>query len=90
MDNNQMAMQLAQLSQLEQTENMNSTFSKVLVSQQTTQANGMIGREVSYMPEKASEPAWIKVDGVSVAGGKVMVKSGNTTVNIENVLEIRN
>lgn len=90
MDNNQMAMQLAQLSQLEQTENMNSTFSKVLLSQQTAEANGMIGRQVSYLPDKASTPVWMRVDSVAVTGGKVMIKSGNTSVNVENVLEIRN
>ena len=90
MDNNQMATQLAQLSQLEQTETMNGTFSKVLTSQQITQANGMIGKQVSYLPTNATQPVWVTVDSVSVANGKVTVNAGQTSVNIENVLEITN
>lgn len=90
MDNNQMATQLAQLSQLEQAETMNSTFSKVLTSQQLTQADGMIGKQISYLPDKATDPVWITVESAAVVGGKVMVKSGATSVNIENVLEIKN
>ena len=90
MDNNQMATQLAQLSQLEQSQIMNSTFSKVLTSQQLTEANGMIGRQVSYLPDNATDPVWITVDGAAVTNGQVTVKSGTTSVNIENVLEIKN
>ena len=46
MDNNQMASQLAQFSQLQQLESMNSNFANVLSSTERNYANSLIGKEI--------------------------------------------
>ena len=48
MDNKDMSAQLAQFSQLQQTENLNASFSKVLESVQRSYASSLLGKEVSY------------------------------------------
>jgi len=48
MDNKDMSAQLAQFSQLQQTENLNTSFSKVLESVQRNYASSLIGKEVSF------------------------------------------
>ncbi len=51
LDNNEMASQLAQFSQLQQLESMNTNFAKVLATTELTYANSLIGKEVSFMLE---------------------------------------
>jgi flagellar hook assembly protein FlgD len=51
LDNNEMASQLAQFSELSQLETMNSSFSQALVAADRTYANSLIGKEVSFMAE---------------------------------------
>jgi len=51
LDNNEMASQLAQFSQLQQLESMNSSFAKVLATTKRAYANSLIGREVSFIGE---------------------------------------
>jgi len=48
LDNNEMAAQLAQFSELEQLENMNASFSRVLDSVQQSYASSLIGKDVSF------------------------------------------
>ena len=48
LDNKDMSAQLAQFSQLQQTENLNASFSKVLESVQRSYASSLIGKEVSF------------------------------------------
>ena len=48
LDNKDMSAQLAQFSQLQQTENLNTSFGKVLESVQRSYASSLIGKEVSY------------------------------------------
>lgn len=90
MDNNQMASQLAQLGQLGQTEQMNSTFQKVLLSTELTQANGLIGKQVSFMPDNASTAVQAKVSGVKVVDGQVQLTVGTYAVPLENIQTITN
>jgi flagellar hook assembly protein FlgD len=45
LDNNEMASQLAQFSQLQQLENMNSSFVQVLAAAERSYANSLIGKE---------------------------------------------
>ena len=54
LDNEGMANQLAQLSQLEQTQNMNSMFQKVLLAEQMGQAGSLIGKNVSFQGDDGS------------------------------------
>ena len=89
MDNGQMASQLAQLSQLQQIENMNSTFSKVLAAEQSSQAAGMIGRQISFLPDGASEAVTAIVSGTQYVDGQLFLKAGKYFVVPDAVLSIQ-
>jgi flagellar basal-body rod modification protein FlgD len=88
MDNNQMASQLTQLSSLQQMENLNSNFSQVLQATQVTQANGLIGRQVSYIPPGGSLTAG-KIDSVNIADGQVKLRIGGRDVGLSDVTSIQ-
>ena len=88
MSNDQMASQLAQLSQLEQMEHQSTTFDKVLLTQETTQATAMIGKQVTFYPQGASEPVTAKVDGVGLADGQVVLVVGQEKVALAEVMSI--
>ncbi len=49
LDNNEMASQLAQFSELAQIESLNANFEEVLVATERTYANSLIGKEVSFL-----------------------------------------
>jgi flagellar basal-body rod modification protein FlgD len=51
MDNNQMASQLAQLSQLGQIETLNSSFETVMANTERSYANSLIDRNVTFFAE---------------------------------------
>ena len=88
MDNNEMSMQLAQLSQLEQLENMSSTFQGVLLAEQTSQASGLLGKEVTfYLSDEKSQSSGV-VDGVDIYDGEVRLTVGNHTIDIGDVQTI--
>ena len=53
LDNNEMAAQLAQFSELEQLENMNASFGRVLDSVQQSYASSLIGKDVSFETQAA-------------------------------------
>jgi len=90
LDNNQMAGQLATFSQLEQLENMNSTFQKVLAIQQMNQASGLIGKQVSYLPTDSQTPQQGRVDGVKVVDGDVKVTVGTQVINLDAIQSVQN
>ena len=90
MDNNQMASQLAQLSSLEQLENMNGTFREVLASQERLQAMALIGRQVDFIPEGHVGALTGRVDGVNVYDEGIRLSIGEYTVNLDAVQTIRN
>lgn len=48
LDNNEMASQLAQFSQLQQLETMNTSFSEVLTTAQRNYANSLLGKTVTF------------------------------------------
>ncbi len=49
LDNQEMASQLAQFSQLENLEMMNTSFAKILATIEQTYASSLIGKEVSFI-----------------------------------------
>ena len=51
MDNNEMASQLAQVSQLQQLESMSTSFEKVLATVERSYASSLIGKEVTFFEE---------------------------------------
>ncbi len=89
LDNQEMASQLAQLSQLEQIEGMNRTFSEVLASTQQGQAASLIGKEVSWFPEDATEAVRGRVEGVDLSEGNVKLQVGNSIIELSDIEEIR-
>ena len=54
MDNNQMASQLAQFSELSQLESMNTSFADVLTTTNRNYANSLIGKNVTFYMENAT------------------------------------
>ncbi len=53
LDNNEMASQLAQFSQLQQLEIMNASFSEVLIATQRNYANSLLGKTVTFYSQDA-------------------------------------
>jgi flagellar basal-body rod modification protein FlgD len=93
MDNNQMAAQLAQFSQLQQLENMNTSFSKVLNSVQRSYASSLIGKDVSFQATADDGSVTIstgKVGGVVMGSdGTVQLQIGTERVSLDNVTSIQ-
>jgi len=87
-DNNQMTAQLATLSQLGQMENLNSSFAKVLLTEQMNQATGLIGHSVAFVPDGQTSQTSGKVESVKVVDGAVRLMVGSYTVDPSTVLTI--
>jgi flagellar basal-body rod modification protein FlgD len=92
MDNNQMAAQLAQLSQLGQTELLNTKFADVLSTSQRSYASSLVGKEVSfaYADEAGNtQLASGTVAGIITQGDSVNLQVGNYTIGLSDVLTVR-
>jgi flagellar basal-body rod modification protein FlgD len=87
-DNNQMTAQLATLSQLQQMENLNSSFAKILLTEQMNQATALIGHNVAFVPEGQTSQSSGKVESVKVVDGAVRLVVGPYTVDPSTVLNI--
>ncbi len=90
MDNNQMASNLAQLSQLQQTENMAATFKSVLASTQQSQAASMIGKTITFTIPNSNDVYQGVVQKVDLTGGQVRVVVGNYEVQTADIQSISN
>lgn len=93
MSNDQMSAQLAQFSQLEQLENMNTGFADMLSSLDQTQASGLLGKQISFQPdgdEGAAAPVEGVVQEVQKHDEDVRLFVGNYQVKLSDVLSIRN
>jgi flagellar basal-body rod modification protein FlgD len=93
LDNNQMAAQLAQFSQLQQLENMNSSFAQALQMSQENYAASLIGRNVSYL-EQQSDMSVAQVEGVvekvhKGSDGSVLLEVNGLLVGLEDILSVR-
>lgn len=94
LDNNEMASQLAQFSQLQQLESMNESFAKVLATTELTYANSLLGKEVTFMPETETgttditsgivEQVYNNVDG------EIFLRVGNLTLGLKDVISVKN
>jgi flagellar basal-body rod modification protein FlgD len=94
LDNNEMASQLAQFSQLQQLEAMNQSFTKVLATTELTYANSLIGKEVSFMLETETgatditsgivEQVYNNVDA------EIFLRAGDYMFGLENVMSVKN
>jgi flagellar basal-body rod modification protein FlgD len=89
MDNNQMSSQLAQLSSLEQLENMNTTFKQVLASQQRQQATELIGKQVDFLPDGAVGVVTGRVGAVTLNDEGARLVVGNYDIGVDQVQAVR-
>jgi flagellar basal-body rod modification protein FlgD len=93
LDNKDMSAQLAQFSQLQQTENLNASFSKVLESVQRSYASSLIGKEVSFQVPAADgtiETQTGEVEEVVIGtDGTLLLMVADRQVKLADVTSIR-
>ena len=93
MDNKDMSAQLAQFSQLQQTENLNTSFSRVLESVQRSYASSLIGKEVSFKVQATDgtiQTQTGEVDEVVIgADGTLLLMVDDQQVKLADVTSIR-
>ena len=93
LDNNEMASQLAQFSQLQQIESLNTSFAQVLVNMERSYASSLIGKEVSFLGESESGTSEIAegvVDEVYYdVDGEILLVAGDRTVNLKDVISVK-
>jgi flagellar basal-body rod modification protein FlgD len=93
MDNNEMASQLAQFSQLQQLESMNSNFAKVLATTERTYAGSLIGKEISFMTQ-TTDTAQEVTRGIvqevyNNMDGEIMLSVGDFAIGLDDVLTVK-
>jgi flagellar basal-body rod modification protein FlgD len=93
LDNNEMASQLAQFSQLQQLETMNSSFVKVLAAAERSYANSLIGKQVSFVGTTETGDAGVLNGTVEQVyndvGGEILLLVGNYTLGLEEVISVK-
>ncbi len=94
LDNNEMATQLAQFSQLQQLESMNESFADVLATTELSYANSLLGKEVTFM-SKTETGATDITSGVvehvyNNIDGEILLGIGNHTLSLEDVISVNN
>jgi flagellar basal-body rod modification protein FlgD len=93
LSNNEMASQLAQFSQLQQLESMNSSFAEVLAVANNTYASSLIGKEVSFLGETAGGTTDILsgvVEQVYREGGQNFLVVGDYVLGLEGIISVKN
>jgi flagellar basal-body rod modification protein FlgD len=94
LDNKEMAMQLAQFSQLQQLETMNSSFARVLTSVELTYANSLIGKEISFFMETETGAVDIQSGMVeqlyNSVDGEIRLAVNGRTVSLNSVVSVKN
>lgn len=94
LDNNEMASQLAQFSQLQQLESMNTSFASVLATTERTYANSLIGKEVSFAAETQTGTQDIVSGTVEEmynnVEGRIVLAVGDYRVALEDVISVKN
>ena len=94
LDNNEMASQLAQFSQLQQLESMNSNFAKVLATAELDYANSLIGKEVSFISETetgtAEAASGIIEEVYNNVDGQIILVAGDRALTFEDIISIKN
>lgn len=94
LDNQEMASQLAQFTQLQQLEKMNMNFADMLATSRRNYAESLIGKDVSFTA--ASESGAIEVQNGQVeeiyfgVDEEILLRAGGWTVDIDDLLTIKN
>ncbi|MEK7992808.1 MAG: flagellar hook capping FlgD N-terminal domain-containing protein [Planctomycetota bacterium] len=94
LDNNEMASQLAQFSQLQQLESMNTSFAGVLATAERTYANSLMGKEISFEAETESGTTDI-ANGVvqqvyNNVEGEILLVAGDHRVALDDIISVKN
>jgi len=84
MDNFQFVSQLAQFSQLQQTQTLNTTISNLLTSQASLQATGLLGRKVDFLTDSSTTITGATVTAVGFSSGQptLTLKGADTAETI--------
>jgi len=94
LDNNEMASQLAQFSQLQQLESMNESFSQALATAELTYANSLLGKQVSFIAETEMGTADITSGIVEQVynnvEGEICLIVGNHMLGLGDVISVNN
>jgi flagellar basal-body rod modification protein FlgD len=94
MDNDEMASQLAQFSQLQQLETMNSSFADVLSTTERNYASSLIGKEISFESENddgtQQTTSGIVEEVINNLDGQTMLVTGNNKIALEDVISVKN
>jgi len=93
LDNQAMASQLAQFSQLQQMENMSGSFADVLTTVEHAYASSLIGKEVSFLT--TTETGGIEVGAGTVdqictdTGGGVLLDVAGNLIALEEIVSVK-
>ena len=94
MDNNDLASQLTQFSQLQQLESMNSNFADVLVNAERSYASSLIGKEVQFYIETETGDVESKSGVVEQVynnvEGEIILTVGDYALGIDEVISVKN
>jgi len=94
MDNNEMASQLAQFSQLQQLETMNSSFADILSTTERNYANSLIGKEISFVSENDAGTrditSGIVEEVINNVNGEIILATPDHTIALEDVISVKN
>lgn len=94
LDNNEMASQLTQFSQLQQLETMNQSFERILTSVERNYADSLLGKEVSFAVE--TEEGNVDTQKGTVeqvyhdTDGEIWLVVKDNIISLENVLSVKN
>jgi len=98
LDNNEMASQLAQFSQLQQLESMNSNFAHVLAAVEHTYANSLLNKNISFLAETGTGDVemteGVVVEVLNEAGEEASLvvqtpDNAKYTVGVDGVVSVR-
>lgn len=94
MDNNEMASQLAQFSQLQQLETMNTSFADILSTTERNYANSLIGKDISFESESDSGTqeitSGIVEEVINNLDGQTVLVAGGKAIALEDVISVKN
>ncbi len=94
LNNNEMASQLAQFSQLQQLESMNTSFSDVLAGIQRTYGASLIGKEVSFWGGTESDSGEVMSAVVEQVynniDGEIVLTAGGQAIGLEDIISVKN
>ena len=88
MSNNEMASQLASISQLEHLESLDNTFHRALLAAQHNEAVALIGKEVIFLVPGQEDAFVGDVKAVDIVDGEALLRIGDYEVPLDAVRSI--